>query len=85
MQATSQVRQPMHFYASAIINRFILASLGIKTQSARKNRFRALIQNGVSGVFSQMPGTIWSSALLFPHGKAQLAGNRLCRIAQRLE
>lgn len=71
--------------ASAIINRFILAPLGIKMQSARKSRFRALILNGVSGVFSQMPGTIRSSALAFPHGKAQFARNRLCRLAQRFE
>jgi hypothetical protein len=38
--------------------------LGIKTQSARKNRIGALILNGVSGFFSQRSGTIWSFAWL---------------------
>ena len=33
-------------------------------QSARKKRCRALILNGISGVFSQMSGAIWSFAWL---------------------
>ncbi len=43
-------------------NWFILCSLGIKPQGARISPARALILNGISAVFCQMAGRMWSFA-----------------------
>ena len=43
VQATSQVQQPIHFAASAIINRFMITPFELKQQSARERVWSGLL------------------------------------------